>query len=202
MENEVKGSLASNEKLTIPFRLRGFDGLVTVDHQTNEAPRRWGYHLLGLPYDPGVAEGFPVVGASVSFPGGGYAAAMSWIQILRYGGELGEEVVEVDQPPQHSDAGTPYCYWGICPFFFDAPSTVREGVTWTADAFLAASPDALMSRTVQPVCGFRWGYTTRQRPPVILPVEALDADAWEPARTVLRERYRTWNFLAGWAGEG
>lgn len=173
-----------------------------VDCQVNEAPHRWGYHLLGLPYDPGIAEGFPVVRASVSFPGEGYAAAMGWIQLVRYygGGEIGDEVVEVDHPPQHSAARTPYCYWGISPSFFDAPSMAQEGVTWAAETFLTASPDALMTRAVQPVCGFRWGYTTRRNPPELLPVEPLDEKAWEPVRAELQGRYLDWNFL-GWTGE-
>ena len=187
--------------LEIPFFLRGSEGSVTVDYGANEDPHRWGYDLLGLPYKVGVSKGFPVVRASVSFPGEGYAGAMGWIQVLRYGGgQLEGETAEVDQPPQHSEANTPYCYWGIHPTFFDAPSTIYGGVTWVADAFLAASPDALMSRTVEPICGFRWGYTTSRRPPGILPPETLPTTAWEPARATLRERYPAWNFLPNRAG--
>ena len=183
--------------------MRGLDGRVTIDREVNEAPRRWGYHLLGLPYNAGTAEGFPVVRASVSFPGEGYAGAMGWIQLLRYGGgEVRGEVVEVDHPPQLSDAGTPYCYWGICPSFFDAPSTTLEGITWVAEVFLTASPDAVMTRTVQPVCGFRWGYTTTRNPPELLPVEQIGAGGWKTARAALQERYPDWDFLPDWAGEG
>lgn len=132
----------------------------------------------------------------MSFPGDGYTAAMGWIQLLRYGGER-DEVVEVDLPPQLSDANAPYYCWGMCPTFFDAPSTTREGVTWTADTFLTASPDALMTRTVQPVCGFWWGYTTQQRPPGVLPIELLDAKAWNPVRAELKAHYPGWDFLPG-----
>lgn len=128
---------------------------------------------------------------------------MGWIQLIRYGGgEVGdEEVVEVDHPPQHSGAGTPYCYWGVCPSFFDAPSMTHEGVTWVAEAFLTASPDALMTRTVQPICGFRWGYKTNRKPPEILPVEPVGLGDWAAARAALQERYPDWTFLSDWAGE-
>ena len=183
--------------LVLPFSLRSFDGLVTVDYGANEDPRRWGYHLLRLPYDTAVAEGFPVLRATVSYDGEGYAAAMGWIQVIRYAGDgVGEdEVVEVDHPPQLSDAGTPYYCWGTRPSFFDAPSMTREDVTWIADAFLVASPDALMTKTIQAVCGFRWGYTTRRQPPELLPVEPTGAGAWESATVVLREHYPAWNYL-------
>jgi hypothetical protein len=182
--------------LTVPFGLRGSEGSLAVECGVNGDPRRLGYHLLGLPYDLEVARGFPVVRASVSFPGEGYAGAMGWIQVLRYGsGGLGDERIEVDLPPQHQDSNTPYCFWGIQPTFFDAPSTPHEDVTWTAEAFLATSPDALMTRTVRPICGFRWGYATTRKPPQILPPESLDRGAWEAARPTLRQRFPAWDFL-------
>ena len=137
-----------------------------------------------------------MVRASVSFAGEGYAGAMGWIQVLRYGGgDLGDERAEVDLPPQHQDANTPYCFWGIRPAFFDAPSMPHRDVTWKAEAFLATSPDALITRTVRPICGFRWGYATTREPPRILPPESLDLAAWELVRPTLRERYPAWDFL-------
>jgi hypothetical protein len=181
--------------LAISFRLRGLDGLVTIHLEVNEEPRRWGYHLLRR-YPMEQPEGFPVVRASVSYPAEGYVATMGWIQLVRYGGGKPEdETIEVDLTPQHSDAGTPYCYWGFAPSFFDAPSTPQEGIRWVAEAFLATSPDALMSKTVQPVCGFRWGYATIRKPPELLPIEPIGAEAWMSARTVLTEHYPAWEFL-------
>jgi hypothetical protein len=188
--------------LTIPFHLRGYDGLVTVEPEVNRDPRRWGYHLLGLPYDAVVAEGFPVVQASVRFPGEGYAAAMGWVQVIRYGSGPGDGAVAVDQPPQHQEAATPYYCWGTNPTFFDAPSTTRRGIAWRAEAFLATSPDALMTRTVEPLCGFRWGYTTRQATPEILPVEPIGDEAWRVVISTLRERYPGWKFLDWRDGRG
>lgn len=181
--------------LTLPFRLRGHDGFVTVEHEVNRDPGRWGYHLLGLPYDASVAEGFPVVQASVQFPGEGYAAAMGWIQVLKYGSGPEHEAVVVDRPPQHENTATPYYCWGTNPTFFDAPSTTQKGITWRAEAFLTTSPDALMTRTVQPLCGFQWGYSTRQTPPELLPVQPVGGSGWGSVRSKLRERYPTWEFL-------
>lgn len=69
-----------------------------------------------------------------------------------------------------------------------------QGVRWVAEAYLATSPDALMTRTVQPLCGFGWGYDTTFRPPELLPLGRLSADAWNSARAVLEKRYPAWEF--------
>jgi hypothetical protein len=180
--------------IALPFRLRGLDGLVTVDVVANEDPKRWGYDLLGrFPMDQAV--GFPVVRASVGYPAEGYRAAMGWIQLVYYGEDPRDPEVLVDLVPQHEDAGTPYAFWGFCPTFFDAPSTQQSGICWTADAFLATSPDALMTKAVLPICGFRWGYATTRRPPDLLPPERVGAQTWDRARAVLAERFLAWEFL-------
>ena len=180
--------------LAVPFRLRGLDGLVTVDTAVNEEPARWGYDLLGqFPMEQPL--GFPVVHASVAYPAEGYRAVMGWIQLVYHGEDRDNPEVMVDLPPQHVEAGTPYAFWGFSPTFFDAPSTPRSGIHWVADAFLATSPDALMTRSVMPVCGFRWGYATTREPPEISPPERVRAVAWDRARAVLAERYPAWEFL-------
>lgn len=150
--------------------------------------------MLGLPYDSGVARGFPVVRASIEYEGEGYGAVMAWIQVIRYRIGDADEQVEVDQPPQLHESGMPYCFWGPNPSFFDAPSMARDAVLWTADAFLTATPDAAMTRVVRPVCGFRWGYEVAGGRPEPLPLVEAPPDAWESAREVLDERYPGWEF--------
>ena len=180
--------------LAVPFRLRGLDGLVTVDRSVNDDPRRWGYHLLErFPIEQ--AEGFPVVRAGVSYPAEGYGAAMGWIQLIYFGEEGEDPEALVDLTPQHEDSNTPYAFWGFSPAFFDAPSTTQPNIHWVADAFLATSPDALMTRTVLPICGFRWGYATTRKPPEISPLEPVETGAWNRARPMLTERFPTWKFL-------
>jgi hypothetical protein len=66
------------------FALRGVPGTVTVRHGVNEDPRRWGYHVLDLPDLVERSRGFPVVEAAIEHPAEGYAAAMGWIQVVRY----------------------------------------------------------------------------------------------------------------------
>jgi hypothetical protein len=119
---------------------------------------------------------------------------MGWIQLVYFGKETEDLEVLVDLTPQHEDANTPYAFWGFRPLFFDAPSTPQAGIRWVAEAFLATSPDALMTKTVLPVCGFRWGYATTQEPPELLALEPIGAEAWQAARAVLTERYPAWDF--------
>ncbi len=122
---------------------------------------------------------------------------MEWVQVVRYRiGDSGEETL-VDKPPQLFDDGSPYCFWGPNPTFFDAPATTHQNMRWTAHAFLTFSPDAVMSKVVQPVCGFSWGYEVVGEEIKVLPLEQLEPAAWSPAQAVLQDRYPAWDFGAG-----
>ena len=63
--------------LEIPFRLRGFDGVVVVEVRACSSPEQSGLTLLedDLPADTGV--GLPLCTATVAYPGLGYGAAMA-----------------------------------------------------------------------------------------------------------------------------
>jgi len=188
--------------MTTPFRLRGKPGMVTVEYGVNEEPTRWGYDLLDLDFPLESVKGFPYCSASVAFEAEGYAAILGWIQIVQFSGT--ENNVIVDVAPQLIETGFPYVTWGLAPTFFDAPATVaskHKGLIWTASTFLVASPDALMTRVVQPVCGFQWGYTIPDDHPKLSPLTVASAATWEYACTILRERYPTWEFWSEWASE-
>jgi len=184
-------------ELTIPFSIRDDEGEVRVSYGVNEDPARWGNLLLGFDALPDPGKGFPTCSASVTFGGEGYASVMGWIQILRFTGA--SNGVLVDQPPQLERTDMPYVYFGPNPSFFDNPFTDQRGVHWVAEAFLVISPDAVMTRVVQPVCGFSWGYSTEGERTAALPLAQIDATLWLAACEVLRERYPSWTFLEAWA---
>ena len=183
--------------LMIPFHIRDDDGEVRVSYEVNEDPARWGDLLLGFNELPDPGKGFPVCSASVAFEGEGYNTAMGWIQILRFTGQ--EEGVLVDQPPQLAGVDMPYLSFGPTPSFFDNPFTDQHGMHWIAETFLVISPDAVMTRVVQPVCGFSWGYSTEGERTAALPLAQVDEARWLAACEVLRERYPSWTFLETWA---
>jgi hypothetical protein len=185
--------------LQIPFQVRGKRGMVTVDYQVGDVTDPWGFALLALAFPPEAIDGFPVCSATVSYEGVGYHAMMGWIQIIHCRGTQTYDIV--DQPPQLTESQMPYCYWGPSPSFFDAPGNSAQGLIWTADAFLVLTPDALITRVIQPICGFHWGWSTETEKPAIFPIEPISTDAWERARSVLEPRYPGWTFRQDWATE-
>jgi hypothetical protein len=182
---------------TIPFRLRGVDGLVTVQYGVNEDPIRWGYAVLELDwFRPDLVRGFPVMQATVDYPAEGYAADMGWLQVVRYeareAGEV-ERATVFDAPPQLAEMEMPYAAFGIRPTFFDAPAMGAEEAMWDADTFLVYTPDAVLSRVLRPICGFRWGYRLHEGVVEMNPL-SVDASHWRTNVSDLRERFPSWTF--------
>jgi hypothetical protein len=183
---------------TFPFTLRGVGGTVRVRYGTNDDPARWGYPELELDwYDEDLVKGFPVMEASVEHPAEGYGADMGWVQIVHYEirdpGE--QEVVTVfDVPPQLSDTDIPYLAFGVRPTVFDAPSITSREVTWRADTFLTYTPDAVLSRLVRPLLGFRWGYDVSEGNVRVDDLVELGPDGWRANRPDLHERFSGWVF--------
>jgi hypothetical protein len=185
---------------SIPFRLNDLDGEVAVEYGVNEDPMRWGYGLLGLAYPTEVARGFPVVQATVSYPGEGYGAYMGWLQIVRYRvGGRGEEILVFDVAPQLSEADTPYLSYGLRPAMFDAPSITDPDVTWKADSFLVHTPDALMTRVIHGLCGFTWGYAVAHGKVRPDPLTITTEMEWQRNLVDLGSRYPTWSFGSSWS---
>ncbi|HEY3050166.1 MAG TPA: hypothetical protein VGJ40_00445 [Gaiellaceae bacterium] len=186
--------------LEVPFRLRGVDGVVRVSLLRNEDPERWGWRLLGLDVPLEYIVGFPVIEASVDYPAEGYAAVMGWVQVVRYEAtDEPETVVLADVAPQLQGLGMPYVAFGVRPTYFDSPAISAPGADWRASTFLTASPDVLLSRVIEPVCGFCWGY--RRKDGVTELVEATRAEEkdWLEAREELVTRYSDWEWRESWA---
>lgn len=184
----------------LAFALRGAEGRVTITYGVNNDPARWGFGLLGLAA-PGAEEarGFPVIQARAAFPREGYAGLLGWVQVVNYVAVrdgVPEETAWVvpDVAPQSQDANTPYLAFGIEPVLFDAPATTEKNMNWTARSFLTYTPDCLMTRVVEPLCGFRWGYVTAGG--VVTPKELAPSskEDWIEARRMLRVRLPTWSF--------
>jgi hypothetical protein len=182
------------ETMELPFALRGTRGTVQVRYGDNDDPRRWGYDLLDLPYDFERSRGFPVVEATVEHPAEGYAAAMGWIQVVRYRGAAAAEDVIVDVAPQLRGSGIPWFSFGPRPAFFDAPSTTDDDATFRADAFLAATPNALMTPVAEPLCGFSWGYDVAGGTPARTPLGPAGPERWAAMRPALLAACPGWTF--------
>ena len=183
------------DAIEIPFVARGLPGRALVRYGVNDDPSRWGYRLIGLPFDIECARGCPVLEASVDYPAEGYAAQLGWIQIIRYGVPRGAEAAIVDAPPQMADAGIPWAAWGVRPTLFDAPSTSELEFRFRALTFLASSPDAVMTKVVAPLCGFSWGYDVHDGVPAVAPIAVNGLCGWRGARELLSSHCQGWTFL-------
>jgi len=205
-------------KQSFPFRLRGHDGSVAVEYQANDDPEEWGYGILGRPWPTQLAIGLPVLEATVSYRGGGYAAVFGWIQVVRiHVEETSESLVAgaekapsgdhvwVDGPPNLRGLGIPFLSFGPRPTLFDAPASTESDVRFVAESFLTASPDGLVSRISQPCFGLRWGYVTQkvakgEIDAQVLPLELLGRDSWREGRPQLEQEFPGWSF-EDWADE-
>jgi hypothetical protein len=195
--------MASFTNTNIPFILRGLRGEVIVEYGINDNPAWWGFgeSVLGEAYPPKMAFGFPVVQASVAYEGEGYGAFMGWVQVVRYRlHDTNEQVTVFDVPPQMTNTDVPYGSFGVRPTLFDAPGITRPEVTWDADSFLAHTPDGVLSRVINAVCGFKWGYRVRDGKVEPLPLTLAKESDWDRNLPDLRQRYPTWTFGSAWSG--
>jgi hypothetical protein len=196
MSRSARRNGSDSGDLTIPFRLRGVDGNVVVAYRRNDDPERWGFQYLALPFDIGSARGFPVVEASVDYAAEGYAALLSWIQVVRmWIADASEPETICDVPPQMRGTGMPFFSFGVLPALFDAPVIIEPRVKWRAVAFLTATPDVAMTKVIEQVCGFEWGYDVIEgNVSAVTPSVAGWDDRSAACSEVLVAEYPDWRF--------
>jgi hypothetical protein len=195
--NEV---MADAGNLRIPFSLRGIGGLLDVSISPNTDPEAIGYTVLsyGLPVD--FARGFPVCRATVTYPADGYAAIFGWTQVVR-STDTATGGFEMDPIAIYRDVATPFAWYGIRPELFDAPA--RDPIAdmdWEAHSFLCISPDAVLTRQVQAIAGFRWGFSIAGQDISFARPATLNPQAWDNHLDLLRNDYPEWTFDAGFLG--
>ena len=172
--------------------LRGIDGLVSVTYARNEQPE-----LVGGGPD---SRGFPLCEAVVDYPAGGYDAVLGWVQLVRSGDNAshGQEF-EVDPLAFLGDLPHPFCWIGLAPRLFDAPSRApRQDLDWLAHSFLCVPDGAEGGLEVHALVGFSWGFTVRGDAIDLVPPARLGPAAWDEHADHLSARYPAWRFVAGY----
>jgi hypothetical protein len=190
-----------DDDLRIDFSLRGRSGVIAVSVTPNSDPDAIGYALLtgGLPTD--AARGFPVCRATVAYPAQGYAAVFGWTQLV-CSTDSDPDRFELDPIALYSEVATPYAWFGVKPELFDAPSReLRYDLCWEAHSFLCVSPDAVLTRQVQAIAGFSWGFTVADGDIRIHQSAVLEHGAWDSHLGLLRTAYPEWIFDAGYAAD-
>jgi hypothetical protein len=189
-------TLAGN--LRIDFLLRGISGHIDASVSPNTDPASLGYLILsyGLPVD--FARGFPVCRATVTYPADGYAAIFGWTQMVR-STDAATSDFEMDPIAIYNELDTPFAWYGTRPELFDAPSRdSRADMTWECHSYLCISPDAVLSRRVQAVAGFSWGFTMAEGDIEFTRVTQLGPAAWDSHLSLLRARHPSWTFDGGY----
>jgi hypothetical protein len=180
----------------IAFELRGIAGQVSVTCSRNDRPE-----LVGCGPE---AAGFPRCHATVDYPAQGYDAVLGWVQLVRSddNGSRGRSF-EIDPLDFLGDVPHPFCWIGLAPRLFDAPSrTPRLDLDWAAHSFLcvpdAGTDDGL---EVHALLGFSWGFRIRDEEVQLVPPTPLGAEEWDQHVGVLAERYPAWRFISGFRSE-
>ena len=178
--------------MEIPFTHQGHQGRVIVTVETTLAPE-----ILGVGDG---ALGFANCKAIIEYSGSGYLGLLGWVQLVRstdntfHGRAF--EMDPFDPFGLYERAPLPYCWYGITPILFDAPS--RDGrarLDWVAHSFLAASPLRGNPRTVTPLLGFAWGFQVSEDKSIALtPIASLTAVDWASHLPYLCDCYKDWEF--------
>lgn len=176
----------------IDLVLRGLDGRVTATVERNERPERVGSRPE--------SRGFPMAKAVVEFPERGYDSMMGWVQLVRSDdNHSGGRAFEIDPLALLGDVPHPFCWFGINPTLFDAPSrSPRADLDWIAHSFLCVpAGDAIGAMEVHALLGFSWGFTIRAEQVTLVEPRSLGPADWDAHREHLAGAYPRWRFPSG-----
>ena len=178
--------------MELEFTWSGHRGRVSVDCRNNDDPSEVG----ALPG----SEGLPACTATVEFPNLGYRAMFGWVQLVRSTDDASAGgLFEADPFVLFGDAPNPYCWYGMNPTLFDAPSrSVRDDLQWEAHSFLATTPlDEVMAwqpRRIVPLVGFAWGFHIVNGEVTVRGPGELPLTRWNDHMPILRAKYGLWTF--------
>ena len=178
--------------MEIKFNHAGYNGRVLVSVEKTLKPS-----ILGAPES---AIDLANCTATVEFDGRGYLQLFGWVQLVRSTDNFSQgrsfEIDPFDPFQLYERAPLPYCWVGVLPKLFDAPSRdERVHLDWVAHSFLAALPLRGDSRSVTPLLGFSWGFhVADDRNVTLAAASVLTASDWESHLPYLRECYPGWSF--------
>ena len=136
--------------------------------------------------------------ATVTYPAEGYAAMFGWTQMVR-STDSAPDRFDMDPIALYQQIPTPYAWFGVRPELFDAPARgSRYDMVWEAHSFLCVSPDAVLTRHVQAIAGFSWGFTINHQDITFARPAALGPQAWDNHLDLLRTSYPDWIFDSGY----
>ncbi len=182
--------------MDLAFALRGIEGHVSVFCRPNDRPE-----LVGSGPD---SRGFPLCHAVVAFPAQGYDAVLGWVQLVRSDDNTSQgREFEIDPLAFLGDLPHPFCWLGLAPQLFDAPSrSPKQDLDWLAHSFLCV-PDGRADEglDVHALVGFSWGFTVRREQIELVPPAQLGPEDWDAHHDLLSALYPAWGFVAGYRAD-
>ena len=178
--------------MDIMFVLRGTAGHVSVTYSRNDRP-----DLVGSNAE---SSGFPMCHASVDYPAQGYNALLGWVQLVRSDDNTSQgRAFEIDPLTILGDVPHPFCWIGLSPSMFDAPSRApRHDLDWAAHSFLCVPDgDVDAGLEVRALLGFAWGFRIRNEEIDLVPPSLLGPTDWDDHLDVLAARFPSWRFIGG-----
>lgn len=134
----------------------------------------------------------------MTYPADGYAAMFGWTQMVR-STDSASGRFDMDPIAFYEQVPTPYAFFGVRPELFDAPSRdSRDDMAWEAHSFLCVSPDAVLTRHVQAIAGFSWGFTISQQAIIFARPGVLGPETWDSHLGLLTASYPAWAFDGGY----
>ncbi|MFJ6199118.1 hypothetical protein [Micromonospora sp. NPDC092111] len=175
----------------LPFSLQGMSGRIDVNISTTRHPEELGA-------GPGAA-GLANCEATVSYPGKGYTGLLGWIQLVRStDNSSGGQQFEMDPLEILGDLPHPFCFFGIKPTLFDAPSrNSRADLDWLAHSFLCHIADEDLPG-VHALAGFTWGFTIAAGVSTPTPPRRLEPAEWNQHLDLLHAEHPAWRFADGY----
>ena len=106
---------------------------------------------------------------------------------------------EIDPLAFLGDVPHPFCWIGLEPQLFDAPSRAPiADMDWMAHSFLCVPDGGPGSgMRVDALVGFSWGFRARDGVVSLTAPEELRPSDWDGHRDALSTTYRDWLFVAG-----
>jgi hypothetical protein len=138
--------------------------------------------------------------ATVAYPAEGYNALLGWIQLVRSDdNESRGDAFAIDPLRLLGDVPHPFCWIGLDPHLFDAPSrATRDDLDWLAHSFLCVPDEGTDGRQeIHAVLGFAWGFRISNEEIELVPPTVLGSAAWDQHLSALAARYPAWRFVEG-----
>ncbi len=179
--------------MKIHFSYQNYDGRVMVTVEKTLSPAMLGAHEGAI--------NLANCTATIEYAGRGYLQLLGWVQLVRSTDNAFQgrkfEMDPFDPFELYERAPSPYCWYGILPTLFDAPSRdERVHLDWVVHSFLAVSPLRGDHRIVTPLLGFSWGFHVADNGDVTLdPITLLSGSDWESHLPYLRDCYPDWQFM-------